>query len=267
MKNLISILCLFVIMTSCEKVIDVNLNDTAPQYVIESMLLAGSNDFEVRISRTTSYFDSSAPAWVSDAVVLLTSENGELYELQLTQNGLYVHNDLDPVEGQTYTLEVTVAGSTYTASNTIPQFVPISELSYVDNDVVMTIQDPVETENFYWIYNAVNEIDEEEYNRRRDFIDDFANNGSLISYNFYGSFDEGEEEDDFGPSLESGDIVYVELRSIDAQTNTYFSTLDDILESDGPFATSPANPVTNWSNGALGYFGAGYSDFGMITIP
>jgi hypothetical protein len=43
---------------------------------------------------------------------------------------------------------------------------------------------------------------------------------------------------------------------MDKQLNDYFTTLGDILTSDANNSAAPANPNTNWSNNALGYFGA-----------
>ena len=59
--------------------------------------------------------------------------------------------------------------------------------------------------------------------------------------------------------FEKNDTMKVELLSIDKAAYDYFSTLADVLlsEDTGPvFSSIPDNPLTNISNGALGYFAA-----------
>jgi hypothetical protein len=48
----------------------------------------------------------------------------------------------------------------------------------------------------------------------------------------------------------------VELISLDKSTYGYYRTLEDLLNTNPFFGSTPANPDTNLSNGALGYFGA-----------
>jgi hypothetical protein len=48
----------------------------------------------------------------------------------------------------------------------------------------------------------------------------------------------------------------VELLSLDQKTYGYYRTLEDLLFTNPLFGSTPANPNTNLSNGALGYFGA-----------
>ena len=56
--------------------------------------------------------------------------------------------------------------------------------------------------------------------------------------------------------LVSGDSVKVDLVSFDKNAYDYYNTLKSTLSAGGPFSAPPANPVSNISNKALGYFGA-----------
>ncbi len=70
-----------------------------------------------------------------------------------------------------------------------------------------------------------------------------------------------------GRLVVSGDTVTVELLSIDKATYDYFNTLRDILSSDrAATSLSPANPNTNLSGGALGYFAAWAIDRKVIIL-
>ena len=57
--------------------------------------------------------------------------------------------------------------------------------------------------------------------------------------------------------FQQSDTVVVELYTLDAQTFEYYNTLFQISGGSEMMSfTTPANPNTNISNGALGYFGA-----------
>jgi hypothetical protein len=66
----------------------------------------------------------------------------------------------------------------------------------------------------------------------------------------------------------TGDTVWVDLLSIDKASYDYFNTLNNILTSDrSPTSLAPANPNTNLTNGALGYFAAYSISSRMIILP
>ena len=66
----------------------------------------------------------------------------------------------------------------------------------------------------------------------------------------------------------TGDTVRVDLLSIDKASYDCFNTLNDILTSDrSPTSLAPANPNTNLTNGALGYFAAYSISSKMVVLP
>ena len=57
--------------------------------------------------------------------------------------------------------------------------------------------------------------------------------------------------------LKPGDSLTVTLESIDESTFNFFNTLSSVLGEGSSFMSAPPeNPVSNISNGALGYFAA-----------
>ena len=56
--------------------------------------------------------------------------------------------------------------------------------------------------------------------------------------------------------LAAGDSLRVEMQNIDPGVYEYFRTLNLILSSNPVVTTTPANPKSNFSGGALGYFSA-----------
>jgi len=53
-----------------------------------------------------------------------------------------------------------------------------------------------------------------------------------------------------------GDVIRVDLMSLDKSTYEYYRTLRDLIHSYPVFGSTPVNPNTNLTNGALGFFGA-----------
>ena len=74
---------LFVLMitfafTSCEKVIDIPLNDSEKRYVIEGVLTNRQGDCAVRVSQTQNFNSSNDFGGVTGAVVSITDYNGKV---------------------------------------------------------------------------------------------------------------------------------------------------------------------------------------------
>ena len=91
--------------------------------------------------------------------------------------------------------------------------------------------------------------------------DDRLTDGNYIDFNRF--FFESEDV------LEAGDIITIELLTVDQPTFLYFRTLRDALASSrgGPFgSTAPSNPTTNWDNDALGYFSAFFTESKSIIV-
>jgi len=65
--------------------------------------------------------------------------------------------------------------------------------------------------------------------------------------------------------LAVGDSVKVEMQCIDQGTYQYFNTFREA--SGGQTNVTPANPVSNISNNALGYFSAHTSRYRAIKVP
>jgi hypothetical protein len=67
--------------------------------------------------------------------------------------------------------------------------------------------------------------------------------------------------------IESGDQVVVEMQCIDEQIYTYWRSLEQQYASGNPNdVTTPANPPTNWSNRALGYFSAHTTQTELVVV-
>lgn len=252
LKIIIPILA--ILFTSCEEVIDLNLNETEPKLVIEASInqFPGDtviNQSRVRLTTTAPYFGTEIPI-VADATITITDENGTVFTFVYEENGYY-SAVLDPQPNTIYTLEVIYKNEIYKASNQLVSTVPIEFVEQKDDGGILGedielkafFTDPPGERNFYFfegisskgnIYDALNDA----------FFD-----GNLI-FGFY-----------LNEDIEPGDVVRFNLYGInESNYNFIFTLLQQGDAPAGPFETQPATVrgnivnVTNTDNFPLGYF-------------
>ena len=133
MKLLITLVSFSVLLgfSSCEKVIDVDLNDTEQKVVIEGSILRGDTLQRVRITKTQNFDESTAPPTVDNAVVTVIDNLGNAAVFTSVGNGWYELTGYPGVEGRTYTLTATVEGTTYSGSSIMPSYQAMDTL-YVE---------------------------------------------------------------------------------------------------------------------------------------
>lgn len=260
-----------VLFSSCEKVIDVDLNEANPQIVIEAKLFEGEHEFLVKVSQTSSYFESEETLWLSDATVNLTGPENEVITLTSLGNGEYSA----PVVARSnafYTLEVSHDLGVFSASTFVHNAPQIEELTFQEAEIrlpfgqgegndepmyfaAVAFNDLLDIENHYRFNLTVN--GEEVNSVRGGFFltDDVGQDGEHIDYQLRGGF------------LNVGDSVDVTLWSIDKATHNFYKTFAD-FQGTGPTSASPANPQNNWNNGALGYFaGISLDQKSIVILP
>ncbi len=256
MKKIIYIIIITLLFSSCEKVIDIDLNSADPQIVIEGVLTTREGPYTVKITQTTDYFEPADYPTISNAIVNITDSEGNFETLIEVNPGVYQTSSLQGVEGRTYDLYVNIGGDEYTASSYMPPATPIDSLEYEEIEigfggrgnennyaVIAHFTDTESIENYYRIKYYINSESDGEIH----VIDDQLLDGNDIEY---GSMLE---------DVKSSDEVIVELLGIDENVYDYFNTLATILgDGQGPSSgsTTPSNPNSNISNGALGYFAA-----------
>lgn len=260
MKILLYISAASILLLSCRKVIDVDLNEAESKTVIEAYLQEGVSDFSVNISKTISYFtDEPIPA-VKGAVVVLTDASGVKTTLLDNTDGTYLATNFDATSNQNYTLNIELAtGEVFEAKSFMPRQVPLKAivLDYEEKSIFgeagyvpyTVFDDPIDETNFYRIILTKN-------GERRDALEDM--------FVFDDKFTNGNEIAIplFSERLQIDDVIEIELISIDKATYDYYETLVSIASASGGGGDSaaPANPNNNISNDGLGYFAAISSD-------
>ena len=242
-------------LLGCEEVIEINLNSSDPKIVIEGTVTDQVGPYVVKISQTTDYYNPGDYPLISGADVTISDNYGNTDRLVETESGIYQTDSLQGIPGRTYSLHVELNGESYTAVSTMPVAIEIDSLYYTQEE------------------NGFRKDSDEQYEvtcvfTDRTGTDDFCrlkiyrNNAVEVGYALYnGRLSDGNviEFDRFQAEFEENDRVKIQLYSIDPATYEYYSTLSEVLASDsrGIISTEvPANPVSNLSGDALGYFGA-----------
>lgn len=251
MKKIIYIIIFPMLFASCEKVIDIDLNSADPQIVIEGTITDQSGPYTVKISQTTDYFNPEKSPTISYAIVNITDSEGNFETLLETEPGIYQTSTMQGVIGRTYELYVNIDNEEYKATSYLPFVTNIDSLSYDKSPSIMGnndgnylvtcyFHDYENIENYYRIKLYKNS----ELSENFDLIDDQLQDGKFINY--------GRLRDE----IVLNDTIVVELMNIDEDLYDYYNTLSSILNDGGMSSATPANPNSNISNGALGYFGA-----------
>ena len=265
MKNLLTAFSVIAICCACEKEIDPDIDTAASQVVIEAQLRKGDQAFNVLISRSTPYFESATQPMVENATVTLRDDLGNTTLLAHTAKGNYTAQ-VNGTVGTTYTLEVAVDGTTYTASSTMMEDVDIvnieadfQEGGLVNDDgyeVFFRYNDPAGARNYYRAIYSINGVPQLSASNLQVLTDDF-NNGQLARFPILGEV------------FEEGQRVTVEFIHFDNAAFDYFKSLADIVSDANGFVggtAAPANPTTNWSGNVLGHFTAINSDTMSVVV-
>ena len=199
---------------------------------------------------------------VSRAKVMLETPLGRQLEVKEVEQGYYKINEFSPKPGYTYRLIVESEGITYSASSTLNPPVQIDSLNYeyynkngfFDDGyrVTLYLTDPGWRANYYRVKVYKNGVLNNDADNLIVF-DDRHLDGLPVQVRLPGII------------FNKGDTAGIQLISIDKSAWEYLSTFEDVVDSN-PGSPAPANPLSNFDNGALGYFSAWSYDSQVIII-
>ncbi|WP_055446558.1 DUF4249 domain-containing protein [Lacinutrix mariniflava] len=258
MKNLIYILLLSFIFSSCEDVIDLEVPNAAPRLVIDASLnwFEGSTgaDQTIKLSLSAPFFNNEiSPA--TGANVIVTNSNNDVFNfVDSNANGIYECFNFNPQIDQEYTLTITYNNQTYTGSETMTNVTPIDYIEQNDDggfsgdetEIKAFYTDPADEENYYFF----------------EFKEEFETNPMLAVYN--DEFINGNQIFAFytNENTETGNELTIRNYGISEQFYEFMNLL--LLQTSdgggGPFEIQPATVrgnctnQTNPENFPFGYF-------------
>lgn len=248
---------------SCEKVIDLPVNDAEEVLVVEAVLKDVPNASYILLSKTGTVYDNSGFKKVTDANVLVSDDLGNTFQFlpDLLFPGRYVNSSFIVTPNRTYYLNIEDNGDVVTADASSRTKPKIDSLTYVLEDFGLANPDL----SFYLVsYHALDKVNEKNSYRLRIWI----NNDEVDTY-YLGNdeFINGQnyEAPFFGSDPNLGDTVRIEMLEMNRALYEYFYGLSGEVGGSS-FSASPANPTTNLNGKALGYFGVFMTDTASIII-
>lgn len=249
MKKISYIILVAVIISSCQKVIEVDLNSGDPKFVIEAVITNAAGPNTVQITTTKNFDEDNNFPGVTGANVSISDNAGNSETLVMVSPGVYQTTTLTGVPGRTYYLNVDINGENFSSISAMPNQVNMDTVFVYDftgfGDTLKIINamyfDPANIQNYY----KHNLIINGKRNKSINISSDQATDGSLTNRGLL------YREDRKG--LKAGDSVSVEMLCIENSVHFYFFSLSQTISQS---AAAPANPVSNIEGGALGYFSA-----------
>ncbi len=262
MKKTLYLLGFIALITSCQKVIDVDLNDANPVPVLEANYFANDSTLRLQANFTSNYFGSDAPQSIDNALVTIVDQFGAMTTVPFMSNGYYELSGYAPQFNTTYTLSLTHNGTTYTSSCFLPDTITQLEPTYdfLPNGFFgsgpgyflnLRYDDPAGLGDHtmaIYTYNDTVAFGVGEYMLNDDQLID----GNTLERPFPGRF------------FLQGDSVVIDLRTIDPKVSEYYEQLTALSD---PNSAAPANPDVLWTNDALGYFNCYGSSYRTILLP
>lgn len=245
--------------TSCEEVVDIELNNSEPKLVIDAIIkwekgTTGENQ-TIKLSLTNDFYTNDIlPA--NGAIVTVTNSSDVVFNfVEVPTTGDYVCDNFQPVIGEIYRLEIDYEGAIYTASSTLlatPDIINITQETVPgfggedEIQIKFFYQDNGAEENYYLlgVKNPNKQIPE------FGVVSDEFFQGNVM-FGFYGSSE-----------TEPGITLELSVQGISKSYHNYMNKLITIAGSGSgnPFATPPAtvrgniSNSTNSNNYPLGYF-------------
>jgi hypothetical protein len=272
MKNLKNIFLLFTIViafSSCEDVIELELENVPPQLVVEANISDQAGPYTVTLTETGDFYNPNDFPPRTGAIVIISDDLGNRETLTEVSPGTYQTASIQGTKGVNYTLEITSEGKTIMASSRIP-----NQINSIDSIATSFEEESIFQEEGYYVTAYIQDVPNvRNYYRYKIFVNgnvfvfnqDNEDEDEFEDDNLYletDKFDDGQYlDDDFPQILKIGDSVTVELYQINKATFDYYRTLEDAI---GTAGVAPSNPISNFGREALGNFNA-YA-FESLTI-
>ena len=279
-------------LTSCEKAVDFDLEETPDKLVVEATI---ENEMPplVILSRSLNYFSKISPDLLAQSFVhgaAIDISNGtkthRLKEYSVPLGGGYnlYYYSIDSANLSTafvgalnasYSLKIVTDGEEYSAKTTIPSITkridsvwwkPMPRDS-VDGKVVVMVKatDPAGFGDYVRYWTKRNK--EVFLPGFQSVFDDLIIDGTTYELEVEPGIDRNKSWDEDERAFKRGDTVSFKLSNIDKATFDFWRTMEYNYTSVGnPFST-PIKVLSNISNGALGYFGGYATQYRTLIIP
>jgi len=252
MKKYLYIAFMLLVLTSCEKEIPLDYHNVDPLYVAEATITQEGT--RGRVTTTQDGTDNSQSTHnVENATVVISCKKFDYTEtLKYLGNGNY-KSDLEGQPGYTYDLAIDIDGQHFESSSTMQEAPVINSFRFVWKKMLserflfadLRVEDTPDKNSYYFMHIYRNGVGY----RWAVMTDEKNRNGELQQ--LFQCTTESDMNDGDSDALRDGDIIRLEVRSIDRLSYDYLYSMQ-VMDNAG------TNPIANYSGGCLGYFSACY---------
>lgn len=293
MKAIFICCSLLILLSGCEKNINLELNQVEPKIVVEATIENGEAPVVV-LTKSVAYFSKITPAQLTNNFVHgadIQISNGikthtlKEYTVPLFNGYTFSYYSIDSTNLSTaflgqlqtaYTLTIATEGNTYTSKTTIPSYHKVLDsiwykpiLTDTSGKQVLVYVRAKDTPGYgdyvrYWTKR-----------NREAFLpgftsvyDDLVIDGTTYNLAVEPGVDRNAGDNGYNVrSFKKGDTVTLKLSGIDKATYDFWRTMEYTYASIGNPFSSPTKVLSNISGDALGYFGGYASQYRTIIIP
>ncbi|WPR71227.1 DUF4249 domain-containing protein [Flavobacterium sp. NG2] len=268
--NILIALLITLFLSSCEEVVNIDLDTATPRLVIEASIKwkkgTTGKEQKIKLTTTTSFYSSQIPTVSGAIITVKNSSNTTFNFVEIGKTGEYLCTNFTPVINEKYTLNINLNGVNYTATETLKSVAPIEEIvqnnegGFTGKDIQLKtfFTDPAAETNYYlYQYSYTDKITQSFY----------GDEDTFFQGNRFFSLSQSDE-------IKKGDEITVTHYGISKTYYNYMNVLISIAGGGGggPFQSPPATVrgniinATNKDNYPLGYFYLSEIDSRTYTI-
>jgi hypothetical protein len=233
------------LFSSCKKEVRLDINSTEERIVIEADISPSKTVNYVIISKTVNLYENNTFPGVRGAVVTISDNMGYYVVLDEEKRGYYRVISFPGISGRKYYLTVKYDNQEYQGVCTMPTLVNldtvvVSKFNFGQNEATGFLplyQDPIGIKNYYRFLKY--------HNGKRikgtAFLSDDFSDGRINREPLF----------DSETQFKKGDTVKIDMQCISMEVYYYFYSRAQTATQQ---SSAPANPVSNISGGALGFF-------------
>lgn len=245
----------------CQEIIDVNLDNAEPRYIVEAIVRDGIEPHIVHITQSIPVDSPNSFPFIGNATVILKDNFSQADTLHYIDSGYYFTQSFFAVQNNNYLLQIHIGNDTIRATSFMPISVPFDSVSFHSIQwmgkprylFIPHFNDPVSAENYYRFVLFQNKKPKSSIY----ILSDKDFNGQLSTQSFLAS-----------SKLESGDTIDIEMQCINKQVYDFYFTLNQLHGSIFVQSASPANPISNVTgNRVIGCFNACSSQILTYILP
>ena len=248
----IACLLAFVLILSCQEIIDLPLEQEKNRVVIEALIVDDAGASTVKLNNSLNYYDTTDLPAIKNATVSLLDQSGNQVEAftYSEEEQLYRINNQYAAEANTfYTLQINIAGEIYEANGVIEDNARLDTLYYLSKEELQAMGKNVFGGNYFLFVDGKIQSDTIEFFQLKVMVNDTLKDSrgdianSILSSRFFETtFDSLQLPGDFNGQ----DSVDIFLYTLTDEGFQYYNEFINLLFNDGGlFSPPPVNPTTN----------------------